>query len=480
MIFIFILSGFIISQEVFDGLTLFTPLTDGPTGGGENKTILMNNQGEIINEWNHESCIATAPYLMSDSTLICPLKIDSPFLIGSAYGGKIVKYSWEGDVLWSYEYSDTNHLQHHDIEPMPNGNILFISWDRKTFQEALSAGRRDLESEMWPDKIVEVQPVGVDSALIVWEWKFWDHIIQDTDSSLANYGEIRGHPELIDINLGEMPLAPMGIADWTHLNSIDYNEDLDQILLSSRNMSEIYIIDHSTTTEEASGHSGGNSGMGGDFLFRWGNPKNYERGTISDQVIIGQHDANWIESGFPNSGNIVLYNNGATTGFGQNYTQSSILEIEPPIDGYQYYINGTEPFSPDTALWSFSGDFFSSIMSGAKRLPNGNTLVTVATEMRIFEVSTEGVVLWDYVHDGFGQTTISKASKYPLSYLSYLGVVDINGDQNSDILDVIILLGYILGVSDSYADQVMVADLNYDGDLTVEDIVSLVQILLYQ
>ena len=57
-----------------------------------------------------------------------------------------------------------------------------------------------------------------------------------------------------------------------HCNGLDYNSALDQIALSCRGMNEVYIIDHSTTTEEAVGHTGGNAGKGGDILYRWGNP----------------------------------------------------------------------------------------------------------------------------------------------------------------------------------------------------------------
>ena len=478
LIIVLSLLGILMSDEPFNGMTLFTPLTEGPNGGGENITMLMDNDGNIINQWIHGSSAATAPYLMSDSTLICPFKIENPYLIGSAYGGKIIKYSWDGEILWQYEYSDTNHLQHHDIEPMENGNILIISWDRKTYQDALFAGRENVESEMWSDKIVELSPIGQDSAAIVWEWKFWDHLIQDVDSNLVNYGIISMHPELIDINLGEMPLAQLGIADWTHTNSIDYNVHLDQIIISSRNMSEFYIIDHSTTTQEAAGHVGGNSGKGGDILYRWGNPANYGRGGTENQMLVGQHDANWIKEGYPNAGNIIMFNNGSTTGFGNIGIESSVLEIIPPVDNLgNYFIDDIDPFGPATAIWSYQSDFFSNIMSGAKRLPNGNTLVTVAIEMRIFEVSYDGDILWDYTHQDIGQTSISKASKYPHDYLA-VTYVDINGDNNVDIFDVILLMNHILELSSLDEEQILLADLNDDGYLTIEDIILLISYML--
>ena len=67
-------------------------------------------------------------------------------------------------------------------------------------------------------------------------------------------------------------------ADWASYT-------LDQIVLSNHNLSEIWIIDHSTTTLEAASHSGGNSGKGGDLLYRWGNPQAYDQGTGADQLL---------------------------------------------------------------------------------------------------------------------------------------------------------------------------------------------------
>ena len=467
--------------DVSPGNILFTPITFGPQGGGDSYTRLIGSEGEIINEWSHNSSAATTAYLLKDSTLLCPITIEDPYMVGSAYGGKIVKYSWDGEIIWQYDYSNENYLQHHDIEPMPNGNILLIAWDRRTYLEGISAGRVNLESEMWPDKIVELEPIGQDSAEVVWEWKFWDHLIQDVDPNLPNYGVISEHPELIDINIGSMPMAAMGIADWTHLNSIDYNEDLDQIVISSRNMNEFYIIDHSTTTEEAAGHSGGNSGMGGDIIYRWGNPMNYQRGTVEDKRLVGQHDVNWIESGYPNSGNLIIFNNGSITSFGQNNTLSSVIEISTPVDSSGFYeIDSLNAYGPEEVVWSFQSDFFSHIMSGAKRLLNGNTLVTVATEMRIFEVTSSGNVVWDYIHEEVGQTSISKAHKYNLDYLSpdcsSLGDVDQN--CNVDILDIILVVNYILNLTDLDAVQINLADLNNSEDVNIQDVTLLVDLIL--
>ena len=73
---------------------------------------------------------------------------------------------------------------HHDIEVMPNGNILLIAWELISAAEAFANGRDTNKLEdgkLWPCKIVEVEPIGADSGNIVWEWRAWDHLIQDFD-----------------------------------------------------------------------------------------------------------------------------------------------------------------------------------------------------------------------------------------------------------------------------------------------------------
>jgi hypothetical protein len=216
------------------------------------------------------------------------------------------------------------------------------------------------------DKIVEIKPIGADSAEVVWEWKFIDHLIQDVDSTKPNFGLVSNHPELLDVNFDNGYLN-----DWTHVNAVDYNADLDQIIISARHLNEIYIIDHSTTTAEAASNVGGNSNMGGNFLWRRGNPQVYQQGTASQQKLFLQHDAKWVGSGYLDEGKISVFNNGE----GQF---SSVHLIEPNINNGSYQLTNNQ-FEPQDFDWTFSGSVFGELVnedkkSGAMGLPNGNIL----------------------------------------------------------------------------------------------------------
>lgn len=183
-----------------------------------------------------------------------------------------------------------------------------------------------------------------------------------------------------------------------HTNGIAYNADLDQIVLSCHSFNELIVIDHSTTTEEAAGHTGGRSGMGGDILYRWGNPANYRAGAKDDQTFFLQHDARWIQPDMPGEGNIMIYNNGNRRPAG-NY--SSIDVIVPPLkkDG-AYRIKEVSAFGPQELDWAYVADnptdFYSSFISGADRLPNGNTLICSGSEGIFLEVTAKGKTVWEY------------------------------------------------------------------------------------
>ncbi len=97
----------------------------------------------------------------------------------------------------------------------------------------------------------------------------WDHMIQDYDPARNNYGVVADQPEFIDVNGTGMRIPQF----WNHVNGIDHNAQLDQVILSIRGNSELFVIDHQLTTAQAATHAGGRYNKGGDILYRWGNPK---------------------------------------------------------------------------------------------------------------------------------------------------------------------------------------------------------------
>jgi len=240
-----------------------------------------------------------------------------------------------------------------------------------------------------------VKPTGPTSGNIVWEWYVWDHLIQDFDSSKANYGVVGDHPELIDINFGDSFLF-----DWLHTNSLDYDPQFDQILIDVHNFDEVWVIDHSTTTAEAAGHAGGHYGHGGDLLYRWGNPRAYDAGTSSDQKLFGQHDASWIKPGYPGAGDILIFNNGYNRP-GPKY--SSVDEFTPPIDSNgEYYLEPGSAYGPEDFSWDYTANpptsFYSQVFGGALRLKDGDTLICDGVPGKFFEVTPDDTIVWQYTN----------------------------------------------------------------------------------
>lgn len=391
----------------YNGYTLFAP-------SASRTTYLINNCGEVINTWTSTYTPGASVYLLENGNLLRTARINGSFNGGGA-GGRLELFSWEGDLLWRYNYAaDTVH-QHHDIQPLPNGNILILAWELRTPEEAIAAGRNPVTTPsvgIWSEQVVEVEMIGENEINIVWEWHLWDHLVQDFDTSKVNYGIIADHPERLDINYTGGTGGPVGNPDWVHLNSIDHNPELDQIILSSRTTNEIYVIDHSTTTEEAAGSTGGHAGKGGDFLYRWGNPAVYDRGLPSDQKFYGQHNATWVPPGYPDAGKIMVFNNGQGRP-GGNYSTVDVLAPPLNADG-SYYLEENQPFGPNELFWEYMADpptdFYSSRISGAQRLPNGNTLVCEGAEGHFFEIDYEGAIVWDYVSPISGNNPVPQGS----------------------------------------------------------------------
>ena len=376
------------SAASLNGYTLFAPL-------GSTTTYLINNCGEKVHTWTSSYKPGQSVYLLENGNLLRTGNTDNS-IFGSTggAGGIIEMIDWNDNIIWSYTISSTTECQHHDIEYLPNGNILAIVWDSKTNTEAAAAGRTSSGTTLWSDKIIEIQPDLVNGGgTIVWEWKAWDHLVQEANSSKENYGIVASSPQLINLNYN---LAAPTASDWLHGNSVDYNAKLDQIVISCHNFSEIWIIDHSTTTSEAASHTGGNQNKGGDLLYRWGNPRAYNKGTTSDQKFFLQHNANWIDDSYQDGGMIMVFNNQA----GSSY--STVDVIETPVNTNGTYTYSETAFAPTDFHWTYKAavpsDFYANNISGASRLSNGNTLICSGTNGTFFEVDYSGNTVWKYVN----------------------------------------------------------------------------------
>lgn len=397
-----------------NGYHLFYP-NNGST------VFLIDPCGRLINEWDDNytnSRPGINAYLTDDGNLVRAKTQNN--LNGSSFGtggsGGIIEIrSWDNELLYQRTIADSIFRQHHDIHVMPNGNILAIVYEKILFDELVEMGFdtiSNIQKDLWFDCVFEIDPQQDE---IVWEWHSVDHIIQDFDGTKSNFGDLLENPQLFDVNYQEYSF---GRADFMHANSIDYNEELDQILLSVRNYQELWIIDHSTSTLEASSSLGGLSGRGGDILYRWGNPSTYTKDSINvlyTRRLFNQHDAKWITD--PNSeyeGQILLFNNYG----GAPYSRGNIISPRFDESLWSYELEN-KIFLPDNfSLTIQHPDAIrnhSANGSSIQLLTNGNFFMTAAQQGRGFEITKEGQVVWEYVVPMIGNAFVPQGTELMLS-----------------------------------------------------------------
>ena len=436
------------TSKAFDGYLLFSPK--------QNKmSYLIDNAGRVVHQWYaSQYSPGQSAYLLENGNLLRPCQTKGTLSSGGGEGGRVEEYDWDGNLVWQLDYSTATYMQHHDVRRLPNGNILMLVVEKKTVAEAVAAGFNPSKFQaeitqkgfMLPDSVIEIQPTRPVGGTVVWEWHAWDHLIQDYDGTKANYGVVRSHPELIDA-AGDQKALP---AFWNHMNSVDYNPALDQIALSVRGNSEVWIIDHSTTSAEAKGHTGGKRSKGGDLLYRWGNPVCYRSGAMSDQKYYQQHDVEWVRPDCPGAGNFTSFNNGLGRGTGN---ASSVDEFVPAIDaGGNYPLTAGSAFGPTSFVWSYVGStakpLYSENISGAQRLQNGNTIICSGGTGRFLEVTAGGDIAWEYIcpvdpsgpmtqgsvpatdasHPSETMNSVFRVYKYPASYAAFAGRTLVPGD----------------------------------------------------
>jgi len=345
-----------------------------------NAVYIIDKDGEVLFDFPlNEGRLGNDAFLLNSGKLLVMLESEDPKIQIGGFGGKLQMLSPDGTIEWNFDYSSDDHILHHDAELLPNGNILTMIWERKTSNESTEAGYL-LNVDTFPDALIEIDPT---TDTIVWEWHIWDHLIQEQDETKSNFGVIADNPQLINVNY---VVDEQG--DITHGNGISYDATNDIIYFSANFYSEVWVIDHSTSIEEAATHTGGNYGKGGDLLYRFGNPSAYNN-TQGNRLFYNNHYPNLLQG--EDIGKMLIFSNGA------ELERSTVYELNLP---------NTFNLSPNTnnepeVLWSFSHeDLYSPKVSGAEKLPNGNILITEG-DFGIWEVTKEKEIVWKYSVDGF-------------------------------------------------------------------------------
>ncbi len=263
--------------KAFQGYTLIAPLNS-------QKSYLIDMEGRVVRAWESKYTAGQEAYFLENGHLLRTATLENRERLfgGAGQGGRVQEFDWDGNIVWDFKFHDDKRVAHHAICRLPNGNVLLIVWEIKTGAEAVAAGRdpSNVRGPWLADSLVEIKPSGKTTGEVVWEWHAWDHLIQDLDPLKANFGNVGNHPELIDVNFGggEMGFAgggppgpPRGdfatrstpkqdeakkkremdrlksigyvgnptargnmgiLPDWTHVNSVAYNAEFDQIMIS--------------------------------------------------------------------------------------------------------------------------------------------------------------------------------------------------------------------------------------------------------
>lgn len=382
------------APRAYEGYTLIYP-------HNQPNVYLLNNCGEIVHTWEDEVDFrpGNTAYLRSDGSLVKTQRdatITGDSIWAGGGGARVQIRSWDNELIWSYELNNENKRLHHDIAVKPNGNILMIVWELISAADAIEAGRDPntlAQNKLWADYIQEVDP---STNEVVWEWHVMDHLVQDFDDTKSNFGVVSEEIRKVDINYD----TSEGHPDWLHVNAIDYNPMLQQIMISVPTFSELWVIDNTTTTSQAQGSTGGFYFHGGDLLYRFGNRAAYKKGTEDDQLLFYQHDTHWtnefIDQSNPMFGKVLCFNNRV----GEDFSSVEIFDssFEMYINDYEVFDGAFPPFQLDnTVTHPMPQAMYSTGLSSVQLMPNGNFLICSGRQGYIFELTPDNQIVWEYV-----------------------------------------------------------------------------------
>ncbi|MGB0373514.1 MAG: aryl-sulfate sulfotransferase [Flavobacteriaceae bacterium] len=339
---------------------------------GAKSSVVLNKQGETVAEYEFENRLGNDLEMLPNGEFIGIFKPDDRdyFSFGGS-GGILRRVTADQQTLWEYTIASETELAHHDLEILPNGNVMTIVWEEIPTEQAQALGAQT-QGPIYTEKLVEIDP---DTNQIVWQWRSVEHLIQDVDEHASTYGSIRENPRKININYN----SDMEDGDWMHANGIVYDPIRDLIFMTVNFYDEVWVIDHSTTTAQASTSLGGNYGVGGDLVYRFGNPATYNSETppIFDRV----HHPNFSNDAHSQ---MLFFSNGSQT------EQSIVFELQLPN---QLILDSDLEYLPKE-VWRFTDpELYNHIVSGAVKLPNGNVLICEG-DFGFWEVTPAGEVVW--------------------------------------------------------------------------------------
>lgn len=394
-------------SQTWNGFTVLSLL-------GTQAVVVIDMQGREVKRWDGFNDSAGGPArILPGGIVIAAAGARPPHQEATA----LVMRNFEGNVIWRFSRNERietrdgqtiwSSRQHHDWQradfpagyyspeytPGPGGaNTLLLTHTNHTVPEVADVPLED-------DRLIEIAPDG----RILWEWKAAGHIDELGFAEDAR-GVIRRAP-------GYNPQR--GSFDWLHINSATYvgpnrwfdggDERFapDNVIISSRSASLLAIVDRE-----------------GHVVWRIGPDFSASEELRAIGQIIGQHHAHLIPKGLPGAGNVLVFDNGGSSGYGFAgpiapngvgafaRAYSRVLEIDPVTL---------------ELVWSYTApnQFFSTNISGAQRLENGNTLITEGAPGRVFEVTPEGRIVWEYMVPYFSEGPRSSNSVYRAYRLPY-------------------------------------------------------------
>lgn len=382
-------------DRTFNGFTVLSPL-------GEPEAVVIDMNGNVVKTWEGYQISAGGPIrVLPGGFVIGPVGANPP----KQESLGLVEQDFDGNVVWKFDHNQQietrdgetvwSARQHHDWQRSdfpagyysPDASPAALGADtllltHTTHMNPNVAPGREIED----DRLIELNADGE----IVWDWIVGDHI------------DAFGYSEAARAAIASPQGPGRGAYDWFHMNSATYvgpnrffdagDERFapDNVIVSSRQSSLVAIV-----------------ARDGSIVWQIG-PDFTERPELARiRQIIGQHHAHMIPKGLPGAGDIMIFDNGGSSGYG---SPSPIA-----LGGQGIYARATsrvveiDPVSYEL-VWSYTApNFYSSNISSAQRLPNGNTLITEGAGGRLFEVTSEGEIVWEYMHPVFSGARQSNA-----------------------------------------------------------------------